>query len=296
MHGMSNINSASTIQALRRVFATFGLPVTLVSDNGRQLVLDDFKTFLSKNNIKHLTSPPYSPASNDAAENAVRTVKSALKKALVSNSIENVSLTLCRFLLDYRVTPHCTTGVSPVVLMFGRDLRTRLSSLLPASEKSISKSNLDIQKVGKRVEQAQNRQIENSKPSKKINFEINEPVLVKNYKIVDKPTFIKGVISKKLGKRTYLVRIPDLDRNWKRHCNQVKKYTLSSSLLPKIPISSDFGVSPSSPSLELDNYNENPENFVNNSVNIDSSIELEGNLAVEETEGSFEETKKVSIG
>lgn len=154
-----------------------GLPLSLVSDKGRQLVSDEYENFLTKNNIKHLTSPPYSPASNGAAEKAVKTVKSALKKALASNSKISYDLAICRFLLDYRVTPHCTTGVSPATLMFGRNLRTRSSTLLPTKEKPIFNETVMRRK---RVEGAQNNQIKNSKPNKNVNFDVNETVLIKN--------------------------------------------------------------------------------------------------------------------
>lgn len=279
---MSSITSTLTIQALRRVFATFGLPITLVSDNGRQLVSDEFENFLAKNNVKHVTSPPYSPASNGAAENAVKTVKSALKKALVSNS-ENTNVVLCRFLLDYRVTPHCTTGVSPAILMLGRNLRTRLSNLLPTDNTLVFKENIDRNVLSKRVEHAQSNQIKNSKPNKEVNFDVNETVLVKNYKYVDKPTFIR-VITKKLGIRTYLVKIPELEKLWKRHTNQLKKYTLHFNE-SKIPTQINSSVCTNQPNLEI-----SPK-FNVQSVNIDNGVnnnrvELENKLSEEQPECS----------
>ena len=50
------------------------------------------------------------------------------KKALHTSS-EPLQLTINRFLFNYRLTLHTTTGVSPAELMFGRRLRSRLDLL-----------------------------------------------------------------------------------------------------------------------------------------------------------------------
>ena len=45
-----------------------GFPTTLVSDNGPQLVSEEFEDKMKKWGVKHLLSPPYHPASNGLAE------------------------------------------------------------------------------------------------------------------------------------------------------------------------------------------------------------------------------------
>ena len=51
--------SSATIHELRRLFATYGLPEQLVSDNGLQFVSDEFKVFLKANHVKqhHIILP-----------------------------------------------------------------------------------------------------------------------------------------------------------------------------------------------------------------------------------------------
>ena len=78
VHIMSTTTASSTIEVLRELFARYGLPEQLVSDNGPQFVSDDFKSFLTSNGIKQLRSPSYHPATNGAAECLVQTVKQAL--------------------------------------------------------------------------------------------------------------------------------------------------------------------------------------------------------------------------
>ena len=48
--------------------ARFGIPESLVSDNGPCFISKEFKDFLRKNGVMHITSAPYHPASNGLAE------------------------------------------------------------------------------------------------------------------------------------------------------------------------------------------------------------------------------------
>lgn len=86
----------------------------------------NLKFFLTENSIDHVTTPVGHPATNGQAENAVKTVKNALKRVLENVPISRFN-TMCRFLFDYRNTVNLSTGVSPVQLIFnGRKLRLRL--------------------------------------------------------------------------------------------------------------------------------------------------------------------------
>ena len=107
------------IELLRPVFAQFGIPETVVSDNGSCFTSEDFQHFLKSNGIKQITSAPYNSATNSLAEKAVQIVKKGLKKT-TSGSIKS---RLARILLAYQTTPHSTTGNTPAKLLLGRNLR-----------------------------------------------------------------------------------------------------------------------------------------------------------------------------
>lgn len=64
-----------TVKCLRYLFSRFGNPRKTVSDNGAQFSSSAFKQFLDQRGIKHVYTAPGYPATNGAAENAVRTVK-----------------------------------------------------------------------------------------------------------------------------------------------------------------------------------------------------------------------------
>jgi transposase InsO family protein len=72
---MYSTTAQATIKAMRNLFARFGVPVTVVTDNGSQFISEEFFTFLAQNGVKYLQTPPKHPASNGLAERAVQTLK-----------------------------------------------------------------------------------------------------------------------------------------------------------------------------------------------------------------------------
>ena len=119
--------SSATIEKLRVIFATHGLPERIVTDNGAVFTSDEFEDFLKTNGVTHTCTAPYHPASNGLAERAVQTFKQGIKR-IQGGSLET---RLSRFLFKYRITPHTTTGRSPAELLLGRQPRSRLDLLHP---------------------------------------------------------------------------------------------------------------------------------------------------------------------
>lgn len=117
------------INIFRNLFARFGLPEYLVTDNGPPLFTSlQFQQYLEENGIGHRTSSPYYPQSNGQAESGVKIIKSFLKKIIMVD----INKRLDQFLFDYRIATHTTTKEeSPAKLLLGRDLRTRFDLLKP---------------------------------------------------------------------------------------------------------------------------------------------------------------------
>ena len=53
-----------TLDSLCQMFAAYGLPSQIVSDNGPQFVLQEFASFMKSHGIRHVRSTLYQPASN----------------------------------------------------------------------------------------------------------------------------------------------------------------------------------------------------------------------------------------
>ena len=126
-HVSTSATTAATPDKLHQTFATHGLPVSIVSDNGSAYTSSEFASFCAHNGIKHTLVSPYHPASNGLAERAVQTVKVGLKK----QSGGSLEQRLYRFLFQYRITPHSTTGQSPAQLLMNRRVRSRLDLTSP---------------------------------------------------------------------------------------------------------------------------------------------------------------------
>ena len=125
------VNTATTqvtVEHLRSMFARFGLPKVIVSDNGTCFTSSEFAEFTERNQIRHVKIAPYHPSSNGLAERAVQTCKMGMKKQLTGT----VQTKLPRFLFHYRLTPHTTTGVAPAELLLKRRPRSHLDCIVPS--------------------------------------------------------------------------------------------------------------------------------------------------------------------
>ena len=124
---MRSTITQQVIVALSQIFARFGFPHSLKSDNGPQFVSEDFQKYLLENGIEHRKSPALWPQANGEVERQNRTLLKALKVAEAEGKKWQEELP--KFLLAYRSTPQVRTGATPAYLMFGRELKTKLPEL-----------------------------------------------------------------------------------------------------------------------------------------------------------------------
>ena len=187
---MASTTSGSTIAMLRRVFAAYGLPEHLVSDNGPQFTSTEFREFLRSNRVKHIQTAPYHPASNGAVERLVQTFKQAMKAGeqdgfTLQHQLQN-------FLITYCSTPHATTGQSLASLFLGRPLCTRFDLLRPM--------------VGERVRGEQARQKHNHDGHRSYReFPVGTHVMVREGR--DKSHWLPGTVRERRGPVSYLVEL-----------------------------------------------------------------------------------------
>ena len=123
----SGSTSRVVLEELRFLFSQFGLPECIVSDNGTCFTSQEFKAFLQRHGVNHITSAPYHPASNGLAERAVQVVKKGLRKVTRGSMRTRIAT----ILFNYRLTVQTTTGVAPSELMLGRRPRCHLDLLKP---------------------------------------------------------------------------------------------------------------------------------------------------------------------
>ena len=127
---MKTTTAEATANAMRNIFARYGLPKQIVSDNGPPFQSAEYEEFLRQNGIQRILVSPYHPSSNGLAERFVQTFKHSLESSASDPSC-TLQQRIQNFLLSYRSTQHATTGSSPAKLFLQRELRTRLSLVRP---------------------------------------------------------------------------------------------------------------------------------------------------------------------
>ena len=195
---VGSTSSAAAILELRTLFSRYGIPETLVSDNGTGFTSGEFENFLATNGVKRLKSAPYHPATNGLAERAVQIVKRGLKK-VTAGSVEE---RLARVLFAYRITPQSTTGLAPDELLLGRKLRTRLDLLRPNSPQRVE---------SKQLQQKQDHDFK-ARPRE---FIVGDLVSVRNFGQGDK--WLPGVVIERTGPVSCCVA---MDNGVVRRCHQ----------------------------------------------------------------------------
>lgn len=133
---LSDTTAQSVIVAMKSMFARHGIPDTVVSDNGPQYASTEFSNFAKVWEFEHVMSSPGHAQSNGQAERAVQTIKNLKNEAQSGKSDPYIAL------LEYRNTPLDGIGYSPVQLLMGR----RLKSKVPTSVTLLSpESKIQIQ-------------------------------------------------------------------------------------------------------------------------------------------------------
>ena len=198
----SSMSSTCVIEELRSLFARFGLPELVVTDNGTCFVSSEFKDFLRVNGVKHSTSAPYHPASNGLAEHAVQIVKQGLKKDVNGTMRSRLAIVL----LAYRATPQSTTGQTPAELLLGRQQRTCLDLLKPNTAERVEHK-----------QQQQKKRHDGQRASR--NFQIGQSIFVRNYGVGS--LWLPAKIVARSGPVSFRVKLDD-GRQWRCHQDQLR--------------------------------------------------------------------------
>ena len=199
----SNTTSNAVIEELRELFAKFGIPETVVTDNGTCFVSLEMESFLRRNGVKHLTSVQYHPSSNGLAERANQVVKRGLKKVKAGSMRTRLS----KILFAYRLTPQTTTGVAPAELLIGRRPRSRLDLLKPYTADKVEKKQMDQKK-------------QHDQNARGRNFGVGDKAFVRNYHQGEK--WLSGFIKKRTGPVSFLIKLTD-GRYRRCHQDQLRR-------------------------------------------------------------------------
>ncbi|XP_014667918.1 PREDICTED: uncharacterized protein K02A2.6-like [Priapulus caudatus] len=187
---MQKITSQKTVEKLRFCFATHGLPDCIVSDNGPTFTSEEFAMFISANGIRHTFTAPYHPSSNGLAERAVQSFKEGMKRM----QTDSLQTRLTRWLANYRLTPHSTTGRSPAELLLRRRPKSRLDLVHP-------RTSTRVKEKQKTQKQQHNQHVQDR------SFNPGDSVMARNF--ANGPTWLPGNLLRRIGPLSFTAQLQD---------------------------------------------------------------------------------------
>ena len=121
-------SSREVVEALRSLFSLFGVPESIISDNGTAFTSSQFESFLGTLAIKHSRSAVYFPQSNGLIERFHGTFKHRLVRVREDSSIP-LKLAVEKVMFDIRNSPTTVHGETPFSRLFKRQIRSEFSPL-----------------------------------------------------------------------------------------------------------------------------------------------------------------------
>ena len=192
---LNTATSRNVIKDMKAVFARYGIPDVLVTDNGPQFSSAEFAVFAKTWMFKHTTSSPYHPQFNGKDENAVKTVKRLFTKCKESGQSEALAL------VDWRNTPTEGIGLSPAQRLIGR----RCKTLLPVAGTLLQPRYSTEQETRALIGNKQRQQHYYSKHAKPLHpIQPGETVRMK---LPGQKTWTAGSCTGQTGPRSYDVKI-----------------------------------------------------------------------------------------
>lgn len=201
------VNAATTqatVEHLRAMFARFGLPKVMVTDNGTCFTSSEFAEFTRRNHIRHFKTAPYHPSSNGLAERAVQTFKKGMKKQITGT----IQTQLSRFLFHYRLTPHTTTSVAPAELMLKQRPRSHMDLIVPSLKDKV-------------VQQQQRQKSQHDKTTRQRTFRLDDLVMVRGFNKGLRDNWLPGTVVGTSSNQSYKIKLTK-GKILRRHADHIR--------------------------------------------------------------------------
>ena len=150
---LANIRDADAKKFIwRNIVTRFGVPQTLISDNGLQFDSKTFRRYCYELGIANKYSTPAYPQGNGQAEAINKVIVNGLKKRLDDAKGRWVE-ELPHVLWTYRTTPRRSTGETPFAMTYGAKAiipleanfpTLRMNSFTPSSNEELLGKSLDL--------------------------------------------------------------------------------------------------------------------------------------------------------
>ena len=124
----NDTSTRETVNALKNIFAMFGIPKIIVADNGPAFRSEDFMNYMRTRGIQVWHTPVGHPQSNGVAERFVGNLKLHLKATVGKGDFNS---RLQSFLLQYRNAKIASQGRSPAEAVFSFKPRMPMNLVQP---------------------------------------------------------------------------------------------------------------------------------------------------------------------
>ena len=132
--GIPNKEATTVARVLvDRVFCRFGVPLALLSDDGKEVDSTIMREICTLLRIDKMRTTVYKPSTNSACERFHKTLNCMIGKVLDDNQ-KDWDTVLPYVMVAYRSTRHETTGYSPNFLTLGREVRAPIDIVLGSPE------------------------------------------------------------------------------------------------------------------------------------------------------------------
>jgi len=125
-------NASTTTEILKQVFREYGVPQTVMTDNGPLLSSKEFAAFANQYHFHHITSSPRYPQSNGFIERVVQNVKQWMRKCAAAGRDPNLAM------LIYRATPLTRQRIVTCRAIEWTKVQSITSNQIPYSESPLS--------------------------------------------------------------------------------------------------------------------------------------------------------------
>lgn len=116
---MPNHEARTIAEQFFEFVMTFGIPKSIVTDNGNDFQSNLLKEVNKLFKIRHISTSPYHPQSNGALERSHSTLKDNLKH-FINQTQNNWDEFIKTAMFSYNTSIHCVTKYTPYELVFGK--------------------------------------------------------------------------------------------------------------------------------------------------------------------------------
>jgi hypothetical protein len=161
-----------------------GIPELVVHDGGPPYDSHNWRAYAKETGFETGLCTPYHPQANGMAEKCMASIVKLTHAAIAERKDPKEEIS--KFLLNYRNTPHSTTGATPSKLMMNRVIRTKLPSLhqVPNTEEHQQVKQKDAE-----AKKKQNRYADKHRRAKDRKVQVGDKVLLKQDKTTTRPPF-----------------------------------------------------------------------------------------------------------